>query len=58
MLKYYNDTTKTLTIYYDFIEELKDLSNETKIIIFSEYVNKFKYSKFNQVYQIQYTFIC
>jgi hypothetical protein len=41
MLKYYNDTTKTLTIYYDFIEELKDLSNETKIIIFSEYVNKF-----------------
>ena len=39
----YNKETKTLTIPYDFDEELKNISEKTKIIIFDE-----KYSKFNK----------
>jgi hypothetical protein len=45
MLKYYNNTTKTLNIPYDFNEILKDIPVETKIIIFSQYTYR---SRFNQ----------
>ena len=48
MLKYYNYTTKTLTIPCEFNEELKDIPDETKIIIFDEYHKNMKYSRFNQ----------
>jgi hypothetical protein len=41
----YNRDTKTLTIDYDFNEELKDIPNDTQIIIFK---NKNKFSKFNK----------
>ena len=36
MLKYYNNITKTLTIPYEFNEELKDIPDDTEIIIFYE----------------------
>jgi hypothetical protein len=45
MLKYYNNITKTLTIPSEFNEDLKDIPNDTEIIIFNEY---YGYSKFNQ----------
>ena len=48
MLKYYNNITKTLTIPYDFNEELKDIPNDTKIIIFDENYKNKEFSKFNQ----------
>ena len=32
----YNKETKTLTIYYNFNEELKDIPNDTQIIIFRD----------------------
>ena len=48
MLKeYYNTETKTLTLPYEFNEELKDLPIETQAIIFEENRNE-EYSKFNQ----------
>ena len=48
MLKYFNNKTKTLTIPYEFNKVLKDIPNDTKIIIFDEDLNNNKYSKFNQ----------
>ena len=48
MLKYYNNTTKTLTIPYDFNEVLKDIPDDTEIIIFDEDNENEKNSKFNQ----------
>ena len=48
MLKYYNNITKTLTIPYNFNEELKDIPDDTEIIIFDEDRKNNKYSKFNQ----------
>jgi hypothetical protein len=41
----YNKITKTLIISYDFDEELKDIPNDTEIIIFE---NENKDSRFNQ----------
>jgi hypothetical protein len=35
LIDYYNEETKTLTIPYDFNKELKDIPEETEIIIFS-----------------------
>ena len=49
MLKYYNNITKTLSIPFIFNEELKDIPNETEIIIFSQDYKNGKYSKFNQI---------
>jgi hypothetical protein len=47
MLKeYYNKETKTLNIPDSFNEELKDIPEETEIIVFSE--NYTDFSKFNQ----------
>jgi hypothetical protein len=43
MLKYYNNTTKTLTIPYDFNEELENIPDNVEIIIFDEYIPKNKY---------------
>jgi hypothetical protein len=48
MLKYYNNTTKTLTIPHDFNEKLKDIPDDTKIIIFSQNYKKLEISSFNQ----------
>ena len=48
MLEYYNNTTKTLTIPYIFNEELKDISTDTKYIIFSQNYENSEYSKFNR----------
>jgi hypothetical protein len=48
MLQYYNNITKTLTIPYEFNEELKDIPDDTEIIIFDEDTKYYKYSKFNQ----------
>jgi hypothetical protein len=48
MIKYYNNTTKTLTIPYKFNEELKDIPDDTEIIIFDEDLKNDKYSIFNQ----------
>ena len=48
MLKYYNNITKTLTIHCEFNEELKDIPDDTEIIIFDEDRKNNKYSKFNQ----------
>jgi hypothetical protein len=48
MLQYYNNITKTLTIPCEFNEELKDIPNDTEIIIFDEDFKNYKYSKFNQ----------
>jgi hypothetical protein len=45
MLKYYDNITKTLTLPAKFNKELKDIPNDTEIIIFDEY---YEYSKFNQ----------
>jgi hypothetical protein len=42
----YNKETKTLIISYDFNEELKDIPNDTEIIIFEN--EEPKYSIFNQ----------
>jgi hypothetical protein len=41
-IEHYNKETKTLTIPYNFNEELKDIPEETEIIIFN------KNSNFNQ----------
>ena len=50
MLKeYYNIETKTLTLPYEFSEELKDLPLDTKIIIFERHYSKSEYSHFNQL---------
>ena len=48
MLKYYNYKTKTLTIPFEFNEKLKNIPDDTEIIIFDEDYKKFKYSQFNQ----------
>jgi hypothetical protein len=48
MLKYYNNITKTLTIPCEFNEVLKDIPNDTEIIIFDEDYKYYKFSKFNQ----------
>ena len=48
MLQYYNNTTKTLIIPYDFNEVLKDIPDDTEIIIFDEDNENEKNSKFNQ----------
>jgi hypothetical protein len=46
----YNEESHTLTINYDFNEELINIPHNTKIIIFedNEYYKYYKYSKFNQ----------
>ena len=36
LLEYYNEETKTLTLPYDYNEELKDLPNNVENIIFSK----------------------
>ena len=46
--KYYNIDTKTLTLPFNFNEELKDLPSDTRIIIFEEDYHTYEYSKFNQ----------
>jgi len=48
MLQYYNNITKTLTIPSDFNQELKDIPDDTEIIIFDEDFKNDKYSIFNQ----------
>ena len=48
MLKYYNNITKTLTIPCEFNEVLKDIPDDTEIIIFDEDYKNNKYSNFNQ----------
>jgi len=48
MLQYYNNITKTLTIPYEFNEVLKDIPDDTEIIIFDEDLKNMKYSEFNQ----------
>ena len=54
MLIYYNNITKTLTIPYEFNEVLKDIPDDTEIIIFDEdininnHVDNNKFSIFNQ----------
>jgi hypothetical protein len=47
-IEHYNKDTKTLTIPYSFNEEIKDIPEETEIIIFSKNYRNKKYSKFNQ----------
>ena len=47
MLQYYNSETKTLTFPYDFVDQLVDLPEDTKIIIF-EPQKPCKFSRFNQ----------
>jgi hypothetical protein len=46
--KYYNKERKTLNIPYNFNEELKDIPEETEIIIFSQTYFNDEYSQFNQ----------
>ena len=46
--KYYNVETKTLTLPHNFDEELKDLSSNTKIIIFEDDTIGPFYSIFNK----------
>jgi hypothetical protein len=46
--QYYNKETNTLTLSYDFNEELYNLPLNTKVIIFEEDYSKLQYSKFNQ----------
>jgi len=48
MLKNYDNTTKTLTIPCEFNQELKDIPDDTEIIIFENDYYKNKYSNFNQ----------
>ena len=49
MLKeYHNEETNTLTIPFYYNEELKELSPDTKIIIFKENYQAREYSKFNK----------
>ena len=48
MLKYYNFETQTLSIPWDFNDELKKLPQDLKIIIFEEDDYKFQYSTFNK----------
>jgi len=48
MLKYYNNITKTLRIPCEFNEILKDIPDDTEIIIFDEGFKNYKCSKFNQ----------
>jgi hypothetical protein len=48
MLQYYNNITKTLKIPCEFNEVLKDIPDDTEIIIFDEYYQYDKYSTFNQ----------
>jgi hypothetical protein len=48
MLKYYNNITKTLKIPCEFNEALKDIPDDTEIIIFDENYQYDKYSTFNQ----------
>jgi hypothetical protein len=48
MLQYYNNITKTLTIPYEFNDELKDIPDDAQIIIFDEDWKNIEYSKFNQ----------
>jgi hypothetical protein len=48
VINYYNKETKTLTIPYIFNEELKDIPEETEIIIFNQNLVKYEYSKFNK----------
>ena len=45
--EYYNKETKTLSIPWNFNEELTDLPFDTKIIIFEEDLSTVQYSKFN-----------
>ena len=45
--EYYNKETKTLTIPFNFNEELKDLPLDTEIIIFDEDFDKYEDSLFN-----------
>jgi hypothetical protein len=47
-VKHYNKDTKTLTIPHTFNEELKDIPEETEIIIFNQNCDNCEYSKFNQ----------
>lgn len=46
--EYYNEKASTLTIPFNFNEELKNLPFDIKIIIFEEYFPFWKYSNFNQ----------
>ncbi len=46
--QYYNKETQTLTLPYDFDEELCDLPLDTKVIVFEEDFIKKQYSKFNK----------
>ena len=46
--QYYNKETKTLSIPWDFDEELKDLQFDTEVIIFEENRSKYQYSQFNK----------
>jgi hypothetical protein len=48
MIEYYDKNTKTLIIPHRFSEELKDIPEETEIIIFSENKAKNECSIFNQ----------
>jgi hypothetical protein len=57
-IEHYNKDTKTLTIPYSFNEEIKDIPEETEIIIFSKNYRNKKYSKFNQKFLTQITFSC
>ena len=46
--KYYNIKTKTVTLPYEFNEELKDLPVDVQVIIFEENDNNKEYSQFNK----------
>jgi len=47
MLQYYNNITKTLKIPCEFNEVLKDIPDDTEIIIFDQDYKNNKYSEFN-----------
>jgi hypothetical protein len=47
-VNYYNEKTQTLTIPYEFNDELCVLPSETQCVIFEENLSKGKISKFNQ----------
>jgi hypothetical protein len=49
MLKYYNNTTKTLTIPHKFNEELKDIPDNAEYIIFYNNYRKHEFSFYNKV---------
>jgi hypothetical protein len=45
---YYNSETRTVSLPYDFNQEIENLPIDTEIIIFEENVLKSQYSRFNQ----------